>query len=102
MSVTVPPFCLALISTDNCFDAEAVLQRWNYIVRECNNRGIQVISFSADGDSRLLTSMQLSTKLGNYSPRQYKTYPLINNDMFVQYPLLELLFSWSSWFTVKM
>ena len=101
MSVTVPPFYLALIGTDNCFDAKAVLQTWNYIVRECNNRGIQVISFSADEDSRLLTSMRLSTKLDNYSPKQYKTYPLINDDMFAQYPPLELPSSWSSWFTVK-
>ena len=30
MSVTVPPFCLALIGTDNCFDAKPVLQRRNY------------------------------------------------------------------------
>ena len=90
MSVTVPPFFLALIGTDNCLDAKPVLQQWNYIVRECNNRGIQVISFSADRDSRLLTSMRLSAKLDNYSPSQYKNCPLINDDMFAQYPPLEL------------
>ena len=101
MSVTVPPFCLTLIGTDNCFDDKAMPQRWNYIVRECNKSGIQVISFSANGVSRLLTSMWSSTKLDNYSPRQYKTYPLLNNDMFAQYPPLELPSSWNSWFTVK-
>ena len=51
--------------------------------------------------SRLLTSMQLSAKLDDYSPSQYKNCPLINDDMFAQYPPLELPSSWSSWFTIR-
>ena len=35
MTNDVPPFCFALLGTDNHFDAKVVLQRWKYIVKEC-------------------------------------------------------------------
>ena len=41
----VPPICLACIGTNNKFDALAIMQRWQYIVRECKKRGIAVLSF---------------------------------------------------------
>lgn len=96
MSLSVPPFCLALIGSDNCFDATVVLKRWEYIVKECNLRNIQVISFGSDGDSRLLTSMRISIKLHNYSPKQYQQCNLINQEMLSQYKALEIPPSWSS------
>ena len=34
----VPPFCLACIGTNNRFDSLAIMQRWQYIVRECEKR----------------------------------------------------------------
>ena len=100
MSPNVPPFCLALVGTDNCFDANTVLLRWKYVVKECNLRRVQVISFSADGDSRLLTSMRLSLKLHNYLPKQYQRY-LITNESFPQCQPLVIPPTWSSWFSAK-
>ena len=59
----VPAFCLACLGTNNKFTAEHVLKRWQYIYLECKKLGITVISFGADGDSRELKSMQVSTNL---------------------------------------
>jgi hypothetical protein len=55
----VPSFTLACVGSDNKFTHEQVLQRWQYIFRELSNRGIRVISFAADGDSRLLKAMRI-------------------------------------------
>lgn len=59
----VPAFCLACVGTDNKFSADLVLNRWTHIVSECKKRGITVASFGADGDSRELKAMQVSTSL---------------------------------------
>ena len=45
------------------FTALEVLKRWRYIYQECLKRGITIISFGADGDSRLLRAMKISTQL---------------------------------------
>ena len=100
MSLNVPPFCLALLGTDNCFNVKAILSRWKYIVKECNTRGIHVIGFGADGDSRLLTSMRLSAKLHSCSP-QYQYYPLISSDMFQQGKSPIIPPAWNTWFSAK-
>ena len=55
----VPPFCLACIGTNNKFDSMAIMQRWQYIVRECEKRGIAVLSFGGDGDSRIMKCMKV-------------------------------------------
>ena len=57
----VPPFCLACFGTDNKFCAEDLLPRWEYITNECTKRGITVLSFGADGDSRLMKCMKISS-----------------------------------------
>ena len=59
----VPPFCLACIGSDNKFNADDVLQRWQYINSELSLRGVRVINFAADGDSRLLKAMRVTTQL---------------------------------------
>lgn len=59
----VPAFCLACLGTNNKFTAEHVLRRWKYVFLECKKLGITVVSFGADGDSRELKSMQVSTHL---------------------------------------
>ena len=59
----VPALCLVVIGSDNKFSAGLVLKRWQYIVSECNKYGITVTSFGADGDSRELKAMQVSTGL---------------------------------------
>jgi len=53
-----PPFCLACIGTDNKFDGKQVMLRWNYIYTECKKRGIVVLSFGGDGDSRVMRAMK--------------------------------------------
>lgn len=67
MSPTAPPFCLNIVGTDNRFNSASVLSRWKHMITECATRNIQVISFSGDGDTRLLQSMRLSTRLYSYS-----------------------------------
>ena len=59
----VPPMCLACLGTDNKFSAEDLLPRWRYIVEECLKRNVIVLSFGADGDSRVMKCMTMSTAL---------------------------------------
>uniref|UniRef100_A0A1X7TPL7 Uncharacterized protein n=1 Tax=Amphimedon queenslandica TaxID=400682 RepID=A0A1X7TPL7_AMPQE len=59
----VPSFCLACIGSDNKFSATDVLQRWKYINKELSLRGVRVVSFAADGDSRLMRAMHVTTHL---------------------------------------
>ena len=54
----VPSFTLACVGTDNKFTSELVMLRWKYIQSHLAERGIRVISFAADGDSRLLSVMR--------------------------------------------
>jgi len=99
MSLNVPPFCLAVIGTDNCFDAAVVMKRWQYIVQQCNTRSITVISFGSDCDSRLLTSMRLSIKLHSYLPKQYEHQYNLLNEAILQ--SLALPTSWASWLSAN-
>ena len=73
LTSSIPPFCLCCYGTDNSFTAEDVLKRWKYIQLECEKRGIKVISYGADGDSREVRAMRISAfhltdPLGTYSP----------------------------------
>ena len=61
------PMAPGVTGTNNRFDAKTVLSRWKYMLSECKVHRIHVISFSGDGDTRLLTSMHLSTQLYSYS-----------------------------------
>ena len=102
MALNVPPFCLAVIGTDNCFDATVILKRWQYIIEQCNARNISVISFGSDGDTRLLTSMRLSIKLHNYSPKQYQQQlNSLNKVAISSNKSLTIPTSWKSWFSVN-
>ena len=69
----VPAFCLACVGTNNKFMAEQVLKRWKYIL-ECKI-GIDVVSFGADGDSRELKSMQVSSHL--MAPSSIQPYGIV-------------------------
>lgn len=53
-----PTFCLCTFGTNNCFKGDTVMKRINYIVESLHKLGISVIGWSADGDSRLLSSMK--------------------------------------------
>lgn len=59
----VPSFCLACVGTNNKFTAENVCLLWKYIYMECEKRNIHVLSFGADGDSRLLKAMRVTMSL---------------------------------------
>ena len=63
LSPGVPAFPLACIGTDNKFTADILLKRWSHISSECQKRGISVLSFGSDGDSRELKNMQYCTAL---------------------------------------
>ena len=65
VGLNVPPFCFACIGNNNRFTAEDVLQRWKYIYSQCSARGIRVVSFGADGDTRELKAMKTACQLFN-------------------------------------
>ena len=71
----VPAFCLACLVTDNKFTAEQVLKRWKHINLECKKIRIDVVSFGADGDSRELKSMQVSSHL--MAPSSIQPYGIV-------------------------
>jgi len=54
---------LACIGTDNRFNADIVANHWKYIYDELSRRGISLASVGADGDSRELRAIKLSTNL---------------------------------------
>jgi len=86
-----PPFCLCCMGTDNKFTAEDVLLRWNYIIRECEKREITVLSFGADGDSKLLKAMRVSMSLAVDTNESLKgVVPSMSTLNFIK--------SWYSWF----
>ena len=58
-----PSFCLSCFGTDNKFTGEDVLKRWKYVYDELKKRGITVMNFAADGDSRLLRAMRVSLSM---------------------------------------
>ena len=58
---SAPPMLLACLGTDNKFKAKEVMLRWKYIIEQCAERHIKVLSFGSDGDSRLMKSMKVST-----------------------------------------
>ena len=72
VSPSTPPFFRCLLGTDNYFDANSVTHRWKYMIKECKKRNSNLVSFSADGDSRLLISMCVEPKLYNYSSKKCK------------------------------
>lgn len=48
----VPPFCLLLFASDSKYNAETVVNRWNFIKNELKKVGICVLTFSSDSDLR--------------------------------------------------
>ena len=58
-----PSFCLACVGTDNKFSAAEVIKRWKYIYTELDKRGVKIINFDADGDSRLLHAMRVALNM---------------------------------------
>ena len=89
LSEHIPAFCLACLGTNDKYSL--VVQRWNSILSECAKRNITVVSFAADGDSRALKAMLLSSHIF------YNTsLPDSANFNKVALPT-----DWSPWFTIK-
>ena len=94
---SIPPICLACLGTDNKFKAEDVMLRWKYIIEQCAQRNITVLSFGSDGDSRLMKSMKVSASFRTPQPE-----PLT-----VHLPPASLLHApaipsdWSEWYHIK-
>lgn len=57
-----PAFCFLVFSTDNSFDSESVLSRWNFT--KLLHHGIVVDNFASDGDPRLLKVMKMKSEIG--------------------------------------
>ncbi len=88
LSESAPSFILSCMSSDNRFTNKHVLQRWKHIHTERAKLGIQILSFGADGDSREMKGMRVSTQVqfkadvffSNYHhrlPFQNLRYPMI-------------------------
>ena len=65
---STPSFCLASVGTNNKFTAKEVLQTWTYIYSKLKKRKVDVISFAADGDSRLMRAMRVTLPLLTEDP----------------------------------
>ena len=69
----VPSFCLGCVGINNVFTFADVLKRWVHIYSQCQERSIRIISFGADGDSRLLRAMKISCQF-KISPSDVPLY----------------------------
>ena len=90
----VPAYCLMCTATDNRYNAELITKRWKHIYHECLKRGIQVISYGADGDSKQLRSMKVFTGLFKKSSANKK--PLLKIS-----PSIKIPERWKSWFLLQ-
>ena len=97
VSLNVPAFCIACIGSNNCFKAEDVLQRWKYIYSQCSARGITVVSFGADGDSRELKAMKTSCQLSNSKSLDQKLFMMSPSNLSTRVKQPD---NWT-WFRVK-
>ena len=92
--IGVPPFCLACIGTDNKFDSLALIQRWKYIIAECDKRKIVVLSFGEDGDSRIMKCMKVSSYF-NTPPSEPLLVHVSSADLVKPLPVPD---AWVDWF----
>ena len=93
----VPPICLACLGTDNKFKAEDIMLRWKYIVEQCAQRDITVLSFGSDGDSRLMKSMKVSASFRTPQPEPLTAHiPPAN---LLHAPTIPP--EWSEWYHIK-
>ena len=91
-----PSFCLACIGTDNKFDTAVVFNRWSHIFKDCKKRGISVVSFGADGDTREMKAMQVSCQLLLATkPSLFSLSPTHN------LATLTILLKWKTWIAIQ-
>ncbi|XP_055714295.1 uncharacterized protein LOC129808541 [Phlebotomus papatasi] len=68
LSINSPSFVLMAYGTDQKFNYESVMRRWEFIVLRLRQLGIEVLGFSSDGDSRLLKAMRISGNIPTELP----------------------------------
>ena len=93
---SIPVFCLACVGTDNKFTHETVLNRYNYIFEQCKRRGIHVVSFGGDGDSRLMKAMRIAS--GLITPKEGKN-PAVDLSFILKAPKIPS--SWFTWYRIR-
>ncbi|CAF1375253.1 unnamed protein product [Adineta ricciae] len=86
----ISPYLLAAFGTDNRFISSDIIARWLHIYEECKTKGIRIIGYAADCDSRYLRAMRIS--LGFFSSFRYHD----RSDLFE----IELPSNWS-WFFMQ-
>ncbi|CAF3320873.1 unnamed protein product [Rotaria sp. Silwood2] len=69
----ISPCLLAAYGTNNKFKSSDVIARWGYIYRQCKAKGVRVIGYSSDCDSRYLNAMKRS--LGFFGDFAYNNHP---------------------------
>ncbi|KAF5294572.1 hypothetical protein FQA39_LY13331 [Lamprigera yunnana] len=62
-NLNAPLFCLPIYGKDNKFTSDEVLFGWRTILKEAEDVGIEVLGVSSDGDSCLLKSISITSKL---------------------------------------
>lgn len=53
-----PAFCLSIFDTNNRFNNENFMNRWNVMQKLTSEVGIKILGFSFDGDTRLLKAIK--------------------------------------------
>lgn len=61
LSNNAPSFCLSIYGSNNKFNYSDVLNRWTYMRQIADKNGISIAGFSADGDTRIMKAMRIST-----------------------------------------
>jgi hypothetical protein len=69
----ISPYLIAAYGTDNKFKSSDVILRWGHIYQQCKVKGIRVIGYSTDCDSRYLHAMRIS--LGFFASFGYVDHP---------------------------
>ena len=67
------PYLLAAYGTDNTFKSLDVISRWQSIFEESKAKGIRIIGYSTDCDSRYLHAMRIS--IGFFADFHYDNHP---------------------------
>ncbi|KAG5683116.1 hypothetical protein PVAND_012417 [Polypedilum vanderplanki] len=72
-----PYFVLGFYASDNKFSSEDVLRRYRYIHAQLSKRGIELLSFSTDGDTRYLKAQKDLVRFGEI--KILYNYPFAGN-----------------------
>lgn len=64
----VAPFCLLLYATDTKYTSLDVSNRWDYIVKNLAEAGVEVLILSTDSDPKYNSSQRRALKLGEKCP----------------------------------